>query len=82
MELNWDTTQRDSNIRLEVTHKDQSTSYGIQRDISVRTITPRRTMSFTTSLMKNTYTFTHNTAFSWDEARDKTISYKINFNDK
>lgn len=82
MEVNWDTTQRDSNIRLEITNKDQSTSSGIQRDISVKTITARRTMSLVTSLMKNTNTFTHNAAFSWDEARDKTVSYKINYNDQ
>jgi len=82
VELNWDTTQRDSNIRFEISHKDQSSGNGIQREVSLKTITARRTMSLVTNIVTNTYTFTHDAAFSWDEARDKTVSYNINFNDR
>ena len=79
VELKWND---DSNIKFEVMHKDQSSYSGIDRQVTIRTITAYRTMSISTGLVKNTYTMTHNAAFSWDEARDKTVSYKVNFNDR
>ena len=81
MEVNWDTTQRDSNIYLEVTHKDQSTRYVFQHEISVRTFTARHAMYLITSMKKNwgyPHLFTHNTTFSLGPGH-KIISYYINF---
>jgi hypothetical protein len=73
---------RDNDIKFQVSHKDGSSSSGIQKDVTVRLITAYRTMSVSTSLVKNAYTLAHNAAFSWDEAQDKTISYKVDFNDR
>jgi hypothetical protein len=78
VQLQWN---RDSNIQFQVSHKDASSGNNLQKDVTVKVITAYRTMSVSTSVLKNTYTFTHNAAFSWDEARDKTISYKVDFND-
>jgi hypothetical protein len=79
VELKWSS---DNMVKFQVIHKDQSSSSGVERELTIRTITGYRTMSFTTGLTKNAYTMTHNAALSWDEARDKTVSYKVNFNDQ
>jgi len=79
VELKWN---KASTIKFEVSHKDESSSSGINREMSVRAITAYRTMAFATKLVKNAYTLSHTASLSWDEARDKTVSYKVDFNDR
>ena len=80
--VNWNTATRDSNFRVEVINRDTSTYSRTTRAVSIRTISPSRTMALSADIDHSSKTFSQKASFAWDASQDKEISYSIEANDK
>ena len=80
--LNWNTQNKYSNVEINIGHKDESNRYRTKRSINVKTITPVRTMALSTEMDKSRYSLQHKSEFAWDLARNKKVSYDVNFSDR
>jgi len=77
IKINWDTTSDDSFVELIALHSDKSDYYGRNKDITVKVITSARTVSYTSSMQKDSNTYKRKSSFSWDEENKKSLSYSI-----
>ena len=78
--VNWNKASSTSNVKVEVMHKDTSTRYSLVKQGSIRAVLPTRTISLALDGEKSAIKFKQSTEVTWDEARDRKVSYMIDYN--
>ena len=77
--LNWNTQNKNSEIEIHIDHKNENNGDHTNRSMIMRIMTPFRAMVLHTKINRSRYSLQHKTEFSWDMARNKKVSYDVNF---
>ncbi|CAH1773813.1 unnamed protein product [Owenia fusiformis] len=81
-EANLNSKVRGNNYKGSFVSNKEDSRRVLKSSMEARTETPYRVMSFKTEMNKSPYNLKHSAEMSWDEARNKKVSYDIDFKDR